>query len=250
MNENLKQAIVDEFGSRVDALGFAPVERFAEAPAGRGPDRVCRQAQSVVVMGVRVPRGMLRSPDFGLYAMHRTYHSVYPLLDELTLRLANFIEMKTGGLAVPVPSFAPLKYEGPEPWGILSLKHAAVRAGLGAFGRGGLVINPEHGSLLRLGAVVTDQALPGDPVQDEDPCPEGCRACHQACPSKAFDDDGQFHKLTCLKDTIKHAIYPLAIKSADDLKHLERINNTAGLNYWLTCNNCLKACPANARRAA
>jgi epoxyqueuosine reductase QueG len=167
----------------------------------------------------------------------------------MTLDLCNFIVAAANAYAVPVPSYAPMKFHGMEPWGLLSLKHAAVNAGLGAIGRNGLMHHPAFGTMLRLGAVVTDVPLPESDLQDSFPCPEKCRACHQACPPGAFNDAGQFAKLTCMGQTIKHAIYPLALKDEHGLKHLERIINTAGHNYWLTCNACLSVCPNNRKKA-
>ena len=79
-------------------------------------------------------------------------------------------------------------FHGMEPWGILSLKHAAVKAGLGMFGRSGQVYHPRYGSLLRFGAVVTDAELPGDPLLEKDPCPPKCNVCRTSCPAGAFDE--------------------------------------------------------------
>jgi epoxyqueuosine reductase len=105
--------------------------------------------------------------------------------------------------------------------------------------------HPQYGSLLRLGAVVTNADLPGDPMIEADPCPPKCNACQKVCPSKAFDGEGKFDRMTCLRYTIKHAIYPLAFKDEIGLKHIERVINTAGYNYWLACDECLKVCPIN-----
>lgn len=250
MNETLKKSIIDHLGTRVNAVGFAPVERFEDAPEEHHPAAMCKDAQTVVVLGITVPQGMLRSPDYNLYILQRSYHTVYAHLDALSLELANFIEAQGGHLAVPVPSYAPLVFHGMEPWGLLSLKHAAVRAGLGAFGRSGQVYHSEWGSLLRLGAVVTSAELPADPIIEDDPCPPKCTACHKICPSGAFDAEGEFNKMTCLRYCIKHAIYPLALRDKESLKHVERVVNTAGYNYWLKCDECLKVCPKNRPKTA
>ncbi len=248
MNTTLEKRIGDYLAERVTAFGFAPVARFDKAPEAHHPERLLKNARTVVVFGMLVPRGMLHSPDYHLHAMHRSYHTVYTRLDNLTLDLCNVIEAEGDAYAVPVPSYAPMKFHGIEPWGLLSLKHAAVKAGLGAMGRNGLMHHPVHGTMLRLGAVVTDARLPGSDLQDRFPCPEKCGACHLACPSGAFDNAGEFAKLTCLGHTIKHAIYPIALKDEQGLKHIEQVINTAGHNYWLTCNECIGVCPNNRKR--
>lgn len=248
MTEDLKAGIKEWLEERVDAVGFAPVDRFGDAPEKHHPSRICKDARTVIVLGKTVPHGVLHSPDYDLYFLHRSYHSTYRYLDELGLMLSNRIESQGRHLAVPIPSFAPLVLNGPEPWGILSLKHAAVYAGLGAFGKSGLIYHAIYGSLLRLGAVVTSAELPGDPVVEDDPCPPECDACWKACRAQAFNDEGEFNKLTCQGYTIKHAIYPIALSTEEGLNNIERVINTAGYDYWLACNECLKVCPRNRRK--
>lgn len=248
MTEGLKNTISAYLADRVTDFGFAPVDRFEKAPGNHHPTSICKEAETVVVFAITVPRGMLHSPDFHLHAMHRSYHTVYQRLDDIALYLCNVIEAEGDALAVPVPSYAPMVFHGVEPWGILSLKHAAVNAGLGGFGRNGLVHHQKYGTLLRFGAVVTDAELPGDAIHDGFPCPEKCNACRQSCPAGAFADGGTFAKLHCLGHTIKHAIYPLALKDEQGLQHIERVVNTAGYNYWLACNECLRVCPNNRKR--
>lgn len=189
---------------------------------------------------------MLRSPDYNLYGVHRTYHSAYNMLDHIALSLSNFIEARSKYLAIPIPSYAPVVFHQFEPWGVMSLKHAAVKAGMGRFGRSGQVYHPKYGSLLRLAAVVTSAHITGDKLlSDELPCPPNCSACMKVCPSKAFYENGKFQKMTCLGYAIKHAIYPLALNTEEGLKQIERVINTAGHNYWLTCDECVKVCPLN-----
>jgi epoxyqueuosine reductase len=245
MSQQLKEKITKHLGDRISAIGFAPLERFADAPEQHHPATICKDAKTVIVFGITAPRGMLHSPNYNLHLLHRSYHTLYMHLDELAVNISNFIEAQGDHLAVPVPSYAPMIYRENAPWGLLSLKHAAVNAGLGAFGRSGQMYHPQYGSLLRLGAVVTSAEMPGDTMMAESRCPEGCTACHKVCPSKAFDENGEFNKLTCLFYSIKHAIYPLALKTEEDFKHIERIINTAGYNYWIKCDKCLKVCPLN-----
>lgn len=245
MRKNLKKAIGDFLQPQVTAWGVASVDGFADAPEEHRPARICRNAATVIVFGLSVPRGMLYSPDYSLYALHRTYHSAYMKVDEVALALCNYIEARGKYLAVPIPSYAPMTFHQFEPWGILSLKHAAVLAGLGSFGRSGQVYHPQYGSLIRLSAVITDAVVDADPIQTTDPCPPNCKACVKVCPSKAFDSEGKFNKMNCLGYAIKHAIYPLALGSEEGLRKIERVINTAGHNYWIDCNECLKVCPLN-----
>src|SRR3989339_1002413 len=245
MSEKLKQSISNFLKPQVAAWGVASVERFAAAPEAHHPARICRGAATVIVFGIALPQGVLRSPDYNLYALHRCYHSTYTRLDEISIALCNYIEAQGKSLAVPVPSYAPMVFHKLEPWGMLSLKHAAVNAGLGSIGRSGQMYHPQYGSLLRLGAVVTDAIIEADPMLAPDPCPPHCTSCAKACPPHALDENGQFKKMTCLGYAIKHALYPLTLQSKEGLERIERVINTAGYNYWLTCDECIKVCPLN-----
>jgi epoxyqueuosine reductase QueG len=245
MNVELKEAIINTLKNRVSALGFAPVERFAEAPPNHSPADICKGARTVIVFGVPIPKGALTTSPYTLHAVHRSYHTVYRYLDEISLELCNFIESAGADRAVMIPTYAPMVFQNVEPWGILSLKHAAVLAGLGAFGRSGQVYHPIFGARLRLAAVVTSEDMPGDPMVDASPCPEQCRACLTACPVKALTSDGSFNKMACLSHSVKHAIYPIALKDPQGLRQIERVINTAGHDYWLDCTDCLKVCPNN-----
>lgn len=245
MQKDMKEAIIRHLENHVSAVGFAPVERFTGAPEKHHPADICKKAQTVIVCGIQIPQGVLKSPDYNLYGLHRSYHTAYRRLDEIALDLCNFIEAQGNFAAIMIPSYAPMVFHGMEPWGLLSLKHAAVLAGLGAFGRSGQMYHPVYGSRLRLAAVVTDAPLPGDPLNDKLPCPDKCHACQKICPAGAFTTDGDFQKMKCLGHTVKHAIYPLALKDAAGLKYIERVINTAGHDYWIDCDECLKVCPLN-----
>ena len=84
---DLRDSIADWVGEKVDTIGFAPVDRFDGAPEEHHPSRTCKDAKTVIVLGKAVPRGVLHSPDYNPYMLHRTYHSVYPSLSRVTPRL-------------------------------------------------------------------------------------------------------------------------------------------------------------------
>ncbi len=94
MAVDLKEAIINHLGENVSAVGFAPADRFNNAPEMHHPANACQDARTVIVFGITVPQGMLRSPDYNLYVLHRSYHTLYMHLDELALSLCNFIEAR------------------------------------------------------------------------------------------------------------------------------------------------------------
>ena len=117
VDEELKTSIAQWLEGRVDAYGFTPVERFREAPEAHHPSRVCKDAATVIVYGKTVSRAVLTSPGYGLHLLQRSYHTLYPYLDQVGLELANALDGR-GHMAVQVPSYATVIFHGLEPWGM------------------------------------------------------------------------------------------------------------------------------------
>ena len=74
----------------------------------------------------------------------------------------------------------------------LSLKLAAHEAGLGIYGRCGIIITPKYGPRVNFGAVLTDANLePDKKLTHFNPC-LNCRLCINSCPPKAIEEDSNF----------------------------------------------------------
>jgi epoxyqueuosine reductase QueG len=184
-----------------DLCGVAPVSRFSQAPPGFAPTDIWAGARSVVVVARRLPEGAMRAPGPVPYtwASEATLTEVF----RLTRDLAILIEDK-GVKTVPVPS-EPYEYwdeEKREGRGILSLKHAAVLAGLGVMGTNTLLTNGRFGNRITLGALLVDRDLDGDAVAAYRLGCDNCRACVTACPAGAVGDAGVTQKLCRSKSSI------------------------------------------------
>ena len=95
----IKEEIKNWLCGKVDAVGFAPVDRFGEAPEKHHPEYILPGAKTVIVYGRLIPRSVTKSPNYGKYFLHRSYHTVYPYLDELGYSLASHLEAETGEFA-------------------------------------------------------------------------------------------------------------------------------------------------------
>jgi len=75
-------------------------------------------------------------------------------------------------------------------------REAAVRAGVGFYGKNTLLITRKHGSWVVLGTLVTDRELEATPPLQLD-C-GSCTLCIDACPTGALDEPGTLDATRCL----------------------------------------------------
>ena len=123
---------------------------------------------------------------------------------ELSLKnnylMAKYVESQFGAKAAPVPFSYPLDM-GAEVMGFVgdvSMRHAAVAAGLGVFGPHNLVISPRFGTRIIFTAILTELPLSSDPPVQEELCTQ-CGLCVESCPGQALDEEGKTDQIKCLK---------------------------------------------------
>jgi epoxyqueuosine reductase len=116
-------------------------------------------------------------------------------------------------------------------------KELAARAGIGWFGKNSCLINPQIGSWLLLGEVLTTVALPAD-ESATDHCGT-CTRCIDACPTNAITQPYQLDARKCISYlTIEHRT-----EIADELK--------SHIGDWLYgCDVCQDVCPHNRKAPA
>lgn len=245
LTDKIKKFVIE---ADMDIVGIADVNNdlFLEAPETHQPKNILEDASSVIVFGKAMPRSIFRLTNHHTNLVHRTYHSLYKFLDITGVRLARYIE-SFGHYSISIPSYNPLAIEKLQPWGIISLKHAGLAAGLGKIAKNGLLIHPVHGTLLRLSGVITTAKLIASPLMEKNSCNE-CNLCVEKCPNRAFDKKGNFKKMTCLPNTVKHGINILHPYDQDYIKNIELISNTFLLEYSVGCTTCLDVCPVNKKR--
>ncbi len=168
----------------------------------------------------RPPEGV-RGGRIARYARGRDYHAE---LRERLEHLASFLR----------EVFPGARYAIQVDTGPLLDRAVAVRAGLGWYGKNGLVIVPGEGSWVALGEIVTDAPLePDAPVQDS--C-GNCRRCLEACPTGALE----------------------APYTVDTKRCVARLSQTRGYipqefrvamgNRLFGCDACQEVCPHNCPR--
>ena len=172
MNNDVKQ-IIYSYGA--DVCGIADIERFAAAPPGFSPSDLFRDCKSVIVFGCALPRGITKADSRLVYGHYNSL--LCDEVDKIALRGAKALERKFGAKAVPLPCDNPYEY-----WDSETL---TGKGGLGTLGKSSLLLNPEYGNLLVLGAILFELKLQSDKPCEEI-CIKNCKKCIEACPVRAI----------------------------------------------------------------
>lgn len=203
-----------------DLCGIADVKSFSEAPKGFHPTDVLPSCKSVISFACRFPAGTLFCNSPIPYT--RVRNSITAKMDAIALDLCIELE-KHQILSVPIPTNESLWDNDTERYrSIISLKHAAQAAGLGTIGRHSLLITPEFGSMVWLGAVLCCQGL--EPDEQKEPICDLCQRCVEICPVNALEQQ-EINQLKCWEYAFGN----------DDKRQVWRI----------ACHRCRDICPYN-----
>lgn len=176
--------------------------------------------KSVISFGCRFPKGALRCKSPVPYT--RLRNSLTAKLDAIALDFC--IEMEKHHITcVPVPTNESQWDDNTQRFrSIISQKHAAQAAGLGTIGRHSLLITPEFGSMIWLGAVLCEQVFEYDALK-EYIC-NNCNACVNICPINALENEA----------VKQQACWNYAFGDDKSTK-----------NWVISCHKCRDICPFN-----
>jgi len=192
----------------MDYVGFAPVERFENAPEEHRPWDLLPGAKTVVSMSIKMFKGaqvaMIRGfnhPELR-HVMFSYRWFAYGLsnllfMDRAALLVVRLLE-EEGHVAMPIAASG-VGYSKNNLQNF-SNRHAGVAAGLAEFGWNGLALTPENGPRQRFVSVLTTAKLDADPMYegpklcDLKKCMElgaGVPLCVKSCPMQAFLSQGK-----------------------------------------------------------
>jgi epoxyqueuosine reductase QueG len=207
-------------------VGFAdPKEGFEHVLEGYHPLEVWPDCRTVIVYAVPMSPEM-NDTYLGPYSPWQGRELPFPVPGNILSEeyaLCRMVRLTSG--YVQMTGMAVLEARGYRTtFRRIQYKPAAYEAGLGVYGRSGLVLHPELGSRMCLGVIMTDAQLPPDrPLRDFDPCGD-CTVCIDGCPAGAYSPDGSYPEAWS-RDTC------MARRAEIDAE-------------GLYCNRCMAACPA------
>jgi epoxyqueuosine reductase len=215
---SIEQAVRSGYIPRDLAPGGDTVARFTT------PARHLRSARSVVSAYQAYyapPDGLHRSLDplLGTIAYYSASNHYEDLKSRL-LRLAAFIKERFGSRAKAFSCYV-----------TLAEKPLARKAGLGFYGKHGVIVTPKHGSFVVLGEILTDLELEPDPPLERD-C-GACAKCIEACPTGAIKTPYFVDRNVCIQAlTGLRAEIPPAVRDVWG-------------NRFYGCTDCQDVCPYN-----
>ena len=184
---------------------------------------------NAISIAIKLPDAVLKTiENRPTIAYFHEYRSANAFLDNVTFRLARFIE-KEGYMAFPIGASQSLPCE--EYSALFSHKTAARLAGLGFIGKSGLFISTKYGSKVRLATVITNAPVKSDNEIIESKC-KGCNLCVKHCPAGAISGKEYV-------DGLERDDFFSAEKCSKNMKNYKDIGRGA------VCGICIKVCPFN-----
>jgi ferredoxin len=228
MSDSLKDDLIGclKWAGAYDVRVADPAVGFEHAQEGRHPRQLMPDCRSVVVFAVAMsPQtnnmciGPKSAPDAGGGGGRAVEPANVKPPGYAVSRLSSLFQARVmlAGLNFLHDRQVACVQAGPA-------KLCAYEAGMGRYGRSGLILHPELGNRMILGVILTDAEMPADPkCEDHDPC-RNCDLCIRACPAGAFDAAGT---------------YPASWSF--DVCMPKRKEIAANGEY---CHNCFAVCPA------
>lgn len=257
MKEKIRKFVLDML---VDDVGFGVVEGY-DSPRSPKIQTIFPAVKSIVVMAYK-ELSSCESANMQIAMNGRM--DVMEFSRSCNYKLARFIEREFGGKTMTVGASYPMEmsYETMGSVGDVSLRHAAVAAGIGSFGRHNIVVHPKFGSRVVFTAVLTDLNIQPDSPITDDLCIR-CNSCVHSCPSGALDEEGKTDVMKCLKHSQPYGIGGsirfwtkfISIPLEEQKKMIRDVEfwkmyQAGFIGFQYFCFNCLKSCPVGQKQAS
>jgi len=232
----------------VDDIGFASIQNY-RSPNSIPIKELFPESKTIIVLAFQ----QIDNDQFasvGIKIVTEFSHSC-------TYKLARFIKRQFKAHVMAVPGAGPINVNKKTglPSGYVSLRHAALAAGLGNFGRNNLILHPEMGSKVVFTAIVTDLDIEPEIPIEEKICID-CDICVNQCPVNALDEENKTNIGLCAFNSQPYGVHgnigfwtKFAESSHEEQKKMlqdekfKRLYQALALGSQYICFNCTKDCP-------
>jgi len=193
--------------SGADVVGIGNIERYEGAPLQFDPRQIMPEAKSIVVLGFRIYRGLLRGIEEGtMFGQYAALGYAGQNFVRMPMALWNFSKIfeDSGYEAIPIDnnqSWSAYNVHGgfmkpdwsrpvapgkpaPDVW--LNMRIAGFIAGVGEIGYSQMLLSPVFGPRARYCAVLTEAELEPDPLIEPGTLCDRCMACCSSCSVNAI----------------------------------------------------------------
>jgi epoxyqueuosine reductase len=234
--------------NHIPVFGIAKASSLENEPLGYRPLDMIASAESILCLGVPVPKGIFKCQGRSESMYWRAASIYYRNIDAVLMRACSIIE-EIGESATPIYTCFPYDIKGKgDFWGYVSLVKMAEAVGIGKIGRNGLLFSSKYGPRLLLGGIVTTVSLPAmnRPGKDEKGCPEECFVCQEQCPVKAIEKSGKVDRVACIKYSMRSPIFSNLMKGGNfGSEDIQMINHVTAVDdhSMYQCIKCVSVCP-------
>jgi len=238
----------------VDDIGFASIENY-NSPNTPPIKEIYSKAKIIIVLAFQQ---LDNCENENIQIASAGSKILSDFADSSTYKIARFLKQEFKATVISIPRMTPVNRDIKT--GLLfadvSLRHAAVAAGLGCFGKHNLVIHPVMGTKVVFTAIITNLYIEPDSPIEEDLCID-CDICLNQCPVNVLDEENRTDVMKCMFNCRPYGFagymqfwlkFTESTPKEQEImlqdRKFKKLYDELTLGSQYVCFNCIKNCPA------